>query len=169
MSPETILVTGAAGGTGSTARVAVAILLEQGHRVRAMVRKPDARADALRDLGAEVVVADMLDIVAVRTAMRGCAVVYFTMSVSPNYLEAAANVAVTAKSLSTIRTASRELQAGPRQSEEEPAFPRGRSRSGGTAVRLPRETEASRHLRLNNSETSRACYSQNSVLQDEFV
>jgi uncharacterized protein YbjT (DUF2867 family) len=31
--------------------------------------------------------------------MRGCSVVYFTMSVSPNCLEAAANVAVTAKSL----------------------------------------------------------------------
>ena len=99
MSPETILVTGAAGGVGSTARVAIGILLEQGHRVRAMVRKLDARADALRDLGAEVVVADMLDIVAVRAAMQGCSVVYFTMSVSPNYLEAATNVAVTAKSL----------------------------------------------------------------------
>jgi len=99
MSQETILVTGAAGGVGSTARVAIAILLEQGHRLRAMVRRLEARADALRDLGAEVVVADMLDIVAVRAAMRGCSVVYFTMSVSPNYLEAAANVAVTAKSL----------------------------------------------------------------------
>ena len=34
-----------------------------------MVRKLDARADALRDLGAKVVVADMLDIVAVRAAI----------------------------------------------------------------------------------------------------
>ena len=99
MFPETILVTGAAGAVGSTARVAIAILLEQGHRVRAMVRKRDTRADALHDMGAEVVVADMLDIVAVRAAMQGCSVVYFTMSVSPNYLEAATNVAVTAKSL----------------------------------------------------------------------
>ena len=99
MSQETILITGAAGGIGSTARVAVEILLKQGHRVRAMVRKLDARADALRDMGAEVAVADMLDIVAVRAAMQGCSGVYFTMSISPNYLEAAANVAVTAKSL----------------------------------------------------------------------
>jgi uncharacterized protein YbjT (DUF2867 family) len=99
MSQEAILVTGAAGNTGSTARTAIAILREQGHRVRAMVRKLDARADTLRDMGAEVVVADMLDIVAVRAAVHGCSVVYFTMSVSPNYLEAAANVAVTAKSL----------------------------------------------------------------------
>src|SRR5262244_3786760 len=99
MSQETILVTGAAGGVGSTARVAIGILLEQGHRVRAMVRKLDARADALRDMGAEVVVANMLDIIAVRAAMQGCSMVYFTMSISSSFLEAATNVAVTAKSL----------------------------------------------------------------------
>lgn len=99
MGQEAVLVTGAAGGVGSTAHSAIATLLEQGHRVRAMVRKLDARADALGDMGAEVVVADMLDILAVRSAMGGCPVVYFTMSISPDYLEAAANVAVTAKSL----------------------------------------------------------------------
>ena len=99
MSQETILVTGAAGGVGSTAHTALALLLEQGHHVRAMVRKLDARADELRDMGAEVVVADMLDIISVRAAMQGCSVLYFTMSISPNYLEAAANVAVAAKSL----------------------------------------------------------------------
>jgi uncharacterized protein YbjT (DUF2867 family) len=99
MSQEIILVTGAAGGVGSTAHTAIATLLEQGRRVRAMVRKPDARADTLRKMGAEVVVADMLDIINVRAAMQGCSVLYFTMSISPSYLEAAANVAVTAKSL----------------------------------------------------------------------
>ena len=31
--------------------------------------------------------------------MQGCSVLYFTMSISPTYLEAAANVAVTARSL----------------------------------------------------------------------
>jgi len=99
MSREPILVTGAAGGVGSTARTAISVLLEQGLRVRAMVRKLDGRAEALRGLGAEVVVADMLDILAVRAAMQGCSRLYFTMSVSPSYLEAAANVAVTARSL----------------------------------------------------------------------
>ncbi len=99
MSQETILVTGAAGGVGSTAHAAIAMLLEQGHPVRAMVRKLDARADTLRDMGAEVLVADMLDIIAVRAAMQGCSSVFFTMSIAPNYLEAAANVAVTAKSM----------------------------------------------------------------------
>ena len=82
MSQETILITGAAGGIGSTARVAIDILLKQGHRVRALVRKLDARADALRDLGAEVVVADMLDIVAVRAAMQGCSERVLKMAVS---------------------------------------------------------------------------------------
>jgi len=99
MSLGTILVTGAAGGVGSTAHSAITTLLEGGHRVRAMVRKLDARADALRDIGADVVVADMLDIIGVRAAMQGCSMVYFTMSISPTYLEATANVAVTAKSL----------------------------------------------------------------------
>src|SRR5215469_5080031 len=99
MAQETILVTGAAGGVGSTAQTAIAILLEQGHRIHAMVRRLDARADTLRDMGAEIVVADMLDIIAVRAAMQGCSGVYFTMSIAPTYLEAATNVAVTAKSL----------------------------------------------------------------------
>src|SRR5262245_42319725 len=99
MPEETILVTGAAVGVGATAQTAIATLAGQGRRVRAMVRKLDARAEKLRDMGAEVVVADMLDIVAVRAAMQGCSVLYFTMSISPDYLEAAANVAVTDKSL----------------------------------------------------------------------
>ena len=47
------------------------------------MRKLDRRADSLREMGAEVVVADMLDIIAVRAAMRGCPVVHFTMSISP--------------------------------------------------------------------------------------
>ena len=99
MSAETILVTGAAGGVGSTAHTAIATLLEQGRTVRAMVRKRDTRADTLRDMGAEVVVADMLDIITVRAAIQGCSVIYFTMSISRTYLEAASNVAITAKSL----------------------------------------------------------------------
>lgn len=99
MSTETILVTGAAGSVGATSREVIRLLLAQGRTVRAMVRTLDARADALRAMGAEVVVADMLDIVAVRAAMRGCAVVYFTMAISPTYLEAATNVAAVARSL----------------------------------------------------------------------
>jgi hypothetical protein len=41
----------------------------------------------LRALGAEVVVGDLLDIVAVHPAIEGCERVCFAMSVAPTYLE----------------------------------------------------------------------------------
>ncbi len=96
---DRILVTGAAGGVGANAREAARILIEQGRAVRALVHRDDERAAALRAMGAEVVVADLLDLAAVHAAMAGCGLVYFTMSIAPGYLEAAANMAVTAKSL----------------------------------------------------------------------
>jgi uncharacterized protein YbjT (DUF2867 family) len=99
MKNDLILVTGAAGGVGSTAREAIRILLSKGRRVRAMVRTMDERAESLKKMGAELVVGDLLDLVAVREAMKGCSVVYFTMSASPTYLEAATNLAVVAKNL----------------------------------------------------------------------
>jgi uncharacterized protein YbjT (DUF2867 family) len=51
----------------------------------------------LRDLGAEVVVGDLLDLTAVHRAIEGYERLCFAMSVAPTYLEAAANVAVVAK------------------------------------------------------------------------
>jgi len=51
-----ILVTGAAGRVGAIGRTVTELLLKQGKAVRAMVRNEDERAQALRDLGAEVVV-----------------------------------------------------------------------------------------------------------------
>ena len=53
-----ILVTGAAGRVGAVGRTVTELLLKQGKDVRAMVRNEDERANALRDLGAEVVVGD---------------------------------------------------------------------------------------------------------------
>ena len=58
-SDKSILVTGA---TGDTGRPTVKLLLERGHRVRALARKEDERAKKLRDLGAEVVLGDLLRI-----------------------------------------------------------------------------------------------------------
>ena len=46
-----ILVTGAAGDVGGIGRNVTAMLLAKGHRVRAMVRREDARAEALRLVG----------------------------------------------------------------------------------------------------------------------
>jgi uncharacterized protein YbjT (DUF2867 family) len=87
------LITGAGGGVGSVSRSVVEELRAQGHPVRAMVRREDARADRLRDLGAEVVVGDLTSPVDVANAMHGITRMFFNMSVSSEYLEAASVVA----------------------------------------------------------------------------
>ncbi|WP_414447659.1 NmrA family NAD(P)-binding protein [Burkholderia sp. 22PA0099] len=86
----TILIAGAAGSTG---RVATAQLLEKGFAVRALVRRQDARAEKLQALGAEIVVADLLDFRAVRRAFDGAQRGYFVYPMRPGLLEATANFA----------------------------------------------------------------------------
>ena len=79
---EPVLVTGAAGGSqGSTGRRITSLLLEKGIPVRAFVHKLDARSDALRELGAEVVQGDLLDRDSVRASLTGRKRAYFTYSV----------------------------------------------------------------------------------------
>src|ERR1700755_3337680 len=63
-----LLITGAAGKTGGQP---TRMLIERGHHVRAMVRRFDDRAAALRDAGAEVIVGDLTDINDVRKAAEG--------------------------------------------------------------------------------------------------
>ena len=69
----------------------------QGHKVRALVRREDERADALRRLGAEVVQGDLTDLASMHRAIEGCARIYFGMSVSAVYLEATVNTAAVAR------------------------------------------------------------------------
>src|SRR6185437_5214686 len=92
-----ILVTGAAGRTGGVGRTVAELLLKQGKAVRAMVRKEDARAQALCELGAEVVICDLLDLDSMHRAIAGCETMYFGMSVSDTYLAATVNTAAVAK------------------------------------------------------------------------
>src|SRR3984893_14084285 len=92
-----ILVTGAAGRIGGVGRTITEVLLKQGHAVRAMVRKEDERAQALRDMGAEVVVGSLLDLDSMHRAIAGCETMYFGMSVSDTYLAATVNAAAVAK------------------------------------------------------------------------
>jgi len=94
---ELILVTGAAGQLGAVGRTVTSLLLERGLQVRAMVRRDDDRAAALRAAGAEVVVGDLLDPADVYRVVSGCRRVYFGMSVSPGYLEATVIMAVVAR------------------------------------------------------------------------
>jgi uncharacterized protein YbjT (DUF2867 family) len=84
------LVTGAGGGTGGVSRQVVEGLCGRGERVRALVHHDDARADPLRDLGAEVVVGDLTEPQDVVDAMAGTDRMFFSMSVSPDYLKATA-------------------------------------------------------------------------------
>src|SRR3712207_3245271 len=92
-----ILVTGAAGRVGAVGRTVTELLLKQGRAVRAMVRNEDERARALRDMGAEVVVGDLLDLDAMHRAVAGCETMYFGLSVSADYLAATVNAAAVAK------------------------------------------------------------------------
>src|SRR5258707_6627613 len=92
-----ILVTGAAGRVGAVGRTVTELLLKQGKAVRAMVRNEDARAQALRDMGAEVVVGNLLDLDSMHRVIAGCETMYFGMSVSADYLAATVNVAAVAK------------------------------------------------------------------------
>ena len=78
------LVTGAGGGVGGVSRLVVEQLVAQGQAVRAMVHREDARAETLRELGAQVVVGDLTNPVDVAAAMSGIARMFFNMSVSPS-------------------------------------------------------------------------------------
>ena len=88
-----ILVTGAAGQLGAVGRTVSGLLLERGLPVRAMVRREDDRAAALRAAGAEVVVGDLLEPADVYRVVSSCPRACFSMSVSPGYLEASVTMA----------------------------------------------------------------------------
>src|SRR5262250_2123782 len=92
-----ILVTGAAGAVGGIGRNLTKFLLARGHKVRALVRREDERADALRRLGAEVMEGDLTDLASMHRAIEGCRRIYFGMSVSAAYLEATVNTAAVAR------------------------------------------------------------------------
>src|SRR5258708_28939526 len=92
-----ILVTGGAGRVGGVGRTITKLLLRQGKAVRAMVRNEDDRAQALRDMGAEVVIGDVRDLDSMHRVIAGCETMYFGMSVSDTYLAATVNTAAVAK------------------------------------------------------------------------
>ena len=87
MKAPLILVTGATGRTGTAV---VTQLREKDWPVRAVVRRHDARSDALHRLGAETVVADLFDPDEMLAAMRGASRAYYCPPFHPFMIESAA-------------------------------------------------------------------------------
>lgn len=94
MAHPVILVTGAAGKTGSTV---VAQLIEKGWPVRAVVRGKDARSERLAKLGTEVIAADLFDPIQLRNAMQGTKRAYYCPPWHPYMIQSAAAFAFAAR------------------------------------------------------------------------
>jgi uncharacterized protein YbjT (DUF2867 family) len=97
MNDHPILVTGAAGRVGGVGRGVVERLLQRNLPVRALVRREDERAAALRALGAEVVAADLTRSSDVDRALAGCRRLYFGLGIAPYYLDASVTMATVAR------------------------------------------------------------------------
>lgn len=97
-----ILVTGAAGSVGAVGRSVVEFLRQRDLPVRALVRREDERADALRAIGAEVVLGDLTCAGDVVRALAGCRRMFFGMSVSASHLEATVTAAAVARDRSDL-------------------------------------------------------------------
>src|SRR3989442_146890 len=88
------LVTGATGMTGSHT---VQLLLKRGHTVRVIAHSEDERSMRLQELGAEVVIGDLVNLHAVRLALGGIRGAYFVYPLSPTLVQATAIFAQAAK------------------------------------------------------------------------
>jgi uncharacterized protein YbjT (DUF2867 family) len=100
--PGLILVTGAGGGVGDVGGKVVELLRQRGCAVRAMAHHDGDRADALRALGADVVVGDLLRPADVATALDSVQRMFFSMSLAPSFLEASATVATVARAVGDL-------------------------------------------------------------------
>lgn len=91
---QRVLVTGATGKIGGAVTVQ---LLQHGVTTRALVHRDDARSARLRDLGAEVVVADMFDVQGVTAALDRVDRLYFNPPYHPHALDSAVTFTVAAR------------------------------------------------------------------------
>ena len=138
MSDTRFLITGATGATGGAA---AAQLLDKGERVRAFVHRKDARSEALRKRGAEVVVGDLLDFDAVREALNGVNRAYFVYPIRPGLVQATAQFAQSALEAG-VEGIVNMSQISARGDAKEPFGPR--ALAGGTGFRLVRAQRCSR-------------------------
>ena len=94
MKQRKYLVTAAAGKTGVHS---VQNLLKAGHAVRALAHKEDERSAALRKLGAEVIVGDLLEHDDAKRATEGVQGAYLCYPVRPGFIQATAYFAHAAR------------------------------------------------------------------------
>jgi uncharacterized protein YbjT (DUF2867 family) len=94
MAKPKILVTAAAGHTGTPATLQ---LLAQGHSVRCLVHRIDARSERLRAAGAEVVAGSMTDPADVARALAGVERAYLCPPWGPDVLHVVSTFAVAAR------------------------------------------------------------------------
>ncbi|MFF2426998.1 SDR family oxidoreductase [Streptomyces mirabilis] len=78
------------GATGKTGGHTTELLLQRGHRVRALVRGLDGRAERLAALGADIVEGDVLDLDSRAQAAKGTDALYFTYPIRPGLMDATA-------------------------------------------------------------------------------
>jgi len=94
MTKPTILITGA---TGKTGFFAAKTLLEKGYPVKAMARKDSDTTKELKALGAEIVIANLLDLASFEKSMEGVERAYLVYPPEDGLLEATANFIVAAQ------------------------------------------------------------------------
>lgn len=98
---DIVLVTGA-GRAGSVGHTVIELLRQHDIPVRGLVRRDGEHANALRALGAEVAVGDLTNPADVANALDGVGRTFFSMTVSPDYLEAATILATVARDRGTL-------------------------------------------------------------------
>jgi uncharacterized protein YbjT (DUF2867 family) len=84
---------------GRVSQCVIELLQGNGEPVRVMVRRGDALADRLRELGAEVVVGELTSPADVVDAMQGVTRMFFNTSISLDYLQETAIICAAAREL----------------------------------------------------------------------
>jgi len=93
------------------------------------LRNEDERAQALRDMGAEVVFGNLLDPIRMHRVIAGCETMYFSMSISDAYLAATVNTAGGGRSITLRESVINMSQMTVSSDEALPKLLRARSTS----------------------------------------
>ncbi|WP_344845846.1 NmrA family NAD(P)-binding protein [Kribbella ginsengisoli] len=110
------------GAAGSTGLATVQALRGSDVEVRALVHRLDARAERLRELGAEVVIGDLLNFDSVVSAMDAVDAAYFVYPVHPRLIDATAYFAQAAWEASVRAIVNMSQRPARRESKSHASF-----------------------------------------------